>query len=69
MNGPGKLCRALQINLSHYGVDVCSLTSPFYITPGSEEALEIEASPRIGITKAVDFPYRYTVKGSPSLSR
>ena len=69
MNGPGKLCRALQINLSHYGVDLCSHASPLYITQGTQEAVEIEASPRIGITKAVEFPYRFTVRGSPYLSR
>jgi DNA-3-methyladenine glycosylase len=73
MNGPGKLCRALQINLAHYGVDFTSNRSPFYIISGANESanenIEIEVSTRIGITKAADLPYRYTVKGSASLSR
>lgn len=69
MNGPGKLCRALQINLSHYGIDLTSEKSPFYIAEGSNEPFEIETSARIGITKAVEMPYRYTIKGSRFVSR
>jgi DNA-3-methyladenine glycosylase len=69
LNGPGKLCRAMQINLSHYGVDLTSVDSPLYIVSGSNEPFEIETSTRIGITKAAEMPYRFTIKGSRFTSR
>jgi len=65
MNGPGKICRALQINTSHYGADFTSVDSPFYIIEGLKEDFEIETSTRIGITKSMEMPYRFTIKGSP----
>lgn len=72
MNGPAKLCRALDIDLTHYGADLTSAASPLFIAhdaAGVAEPFEIETSPRIGISKAVDKPYRFTIKGSPYLSR
>jgi DNA-3-methyladenine glycosylase len=69
MNGPGKLCRALQINLTHYGTDITAANSPFYITEGTNDPFEIETSMRIGITKSSDLPYRFTIKGNPFVSR
>ena len=69
MNGPGKLCRALHINLSHYGADLTSTTSPLFTAEGSNAPIEIETSTRIGITKAVELPYRFTIKGNRFTSR
>ncbi len=69
MNGPAKLCRVLQIDLSLYGVDLTAAESPLYIAQGDADGIEIEVSTRIGITKAVDRPLRFTIKGSPYLSR
>lgn len=69
LNGPGKLCRALQINLSHNGTDFTSPDSPFFITRGNTEPFEIVTSTRIGITKSAELPYRFTIKGSRFTSR
>jgi DNA-3-methyladenine glycosylase len=69
MNGPGKLCRALQINMSHYGTDFTSIDSPFYITEGENGNFQIEATTRIGISKAADKPYRFTIKGNRFTSK
>jgi DNA-3-methyladenine glycosylase len=69
LNGPGKLCRALEINLSHYGLDLSCPDSPFYIADGPPDSFEIEATTRIGISKAVEPLLRFTIKGNPFLSR
>jgi DNA-3-methyladenine glycosylase len=68
-SGPGKLSEALGVDLSLNGADL--LEPPFAIAergPGWSEP-EIAASPRIGITKAADLPWRYSVSGSRFVSR
>jgi DNA-3-methyladenine glycosylase len=66
-SGPGKLTQALAIELSDNGGDLCR--GPITITPGPSAALEITVSRRIGITKAVELPWRYSVTGSRFVSR
>ena len=67
-SGPGKLCQALAITRAHNGLPLDH--SPFELTarPASP-AMTIVRGPRIGITKAVEQPWRYGLKGSPFLSR
>ncbi len=68
-SGPGKLSEALGVGLSLNGADL--FEPPFELTdPGRAIAEgEIAASPRIGITKAAELPWRYSVKGSRFVSR
>jgi DNA-3-methyladenine glycosylase len=68
MNGPAKLCQAFAINLSLNGTDLTFATSPLYIARGSGEEFQIETTTRIGITKAVDKPLRFIIKGNPFVS-
>jgi len=62
-NGPGKLCQALGITLADDGT--CARTGPLRIEAGqagacgSEPGAQIEAGPRVGISKAVDLPWRF----------
>jgi DNA-3-methyladenine glycosylase len=65
-SGPGKLSEALGVDLSLNGADL--LASPFELAEREGE-FEITASPRIGITKAADLPWRYCVAGSRFVSR
>ena len=66
-SGPGKICQALGIELTQTGMD--ALASPFrLLAPGAGER-EIVAGPRIGLTKAADYPWRYCLADSPFLSR
>jgi DNA-3-methyladenine glycosylase len=58
LNGPGKLTQALAIDLSHNGVDLFSSDSPIRLTVG-EAPVTIRATPRIGISKAVERPWRF----------
>ena len=65
-SGPGKLCQALGITNAHNGLALDR--PPFELRARTNEA-EIVAGPRIGITKAVDQPWRYGMKGSKFLSK
>ena len=65
-SGPGRLCEALAITVAHNGLALD--VPPFQILPRTGEA-EVIAGPRIGITKAVELPWRYGLKGSRFLSK
>ena len=67
-SGPGKLTEALGIDLEDNGADLCS--GPFLLLP-PEPAWEGEVvtGPRVGITKAVERPWRFSLAGSRFVSR
>ncbi|HUQ48228.1 MAG TPA: DNA-3-methyladenine glycosylase [Gemmatimonadaceae bacterium] len=67
-NGPGKLCEALGITGAMNGISL--RCKPLVIREGrSVSADEIETTPRIGISRAVDWPLRYIIRGNPYVSR
>ena len=66
-SGPGKLTQALGIELAHNGGDLS--VGPVTITPGVGPPPAIIGSRRIGITKAVELPWRFSVAGSRFVSR
>lgn len=68
-SGPGKLAQALGVGLVHNG---CDLTAgPLTIEPRVPDAPSpaVSASTRIGITKAVELPWRFCAAGSGHLSK
>ncbi|AMV38310.1 DNA-3-methyladenine glycosylase [Planctomyces sp. SH-PL62] len=71
-NGPGKLCRALGIDLSLYGHDLTEGELVIARPEGPREAFTIATSPRIGVDYAKEWalePLRFTIAGNPFLSR
>ncbi len=69
-SGPGKLCEALRISGDHDGVDLLDATSPIRLLGSAPiDPERIVSGPRIGITKAVDRPWRFAVVGDPNVSR
>jgi len=64
--GPGKLCQALGITRVHDGL---ALDEPPFELRAREAELPLAVGPRIGITRAVEQPWRYGLAGSPFLSR
>ncbi|HEY1362650.1 MAG TPA: DNA-3-methyladenine glycosylase [Xanthobacteraceae bacterium] len=64
--GPGRLCQALGICGAHNGLP---LTRPPFELFARREKVEIAAGPRIGITRAAEYPWRYGLPGSRFLSR
>jgi DNA-3-methyladenine glycosylase len=64
--GPGRLCQALGITREHDGLPLDE--PPFELLAG-EIAPTVLRGPRVGITKAVERPWRYGLAGSRFLSR
>lgn len=65
-SGPGRLCEALAISRMHNGLPLDAPPFRLYAAPGE---IDIAIGPRIGITKAVDHPWRFGLKGSRFLSK
>ncbi len=69
-NGPGKLAEAFGITrVRDNGVDLTSSTSSLWIGEDGYRARGIRTTPRIGISKAADKPWRYLLDGNPFVSR
>ena len=64
-SGPGKLCEALGVTRAHDGLPLGE--APFAIAPGA--AAGVVAGPRIGISRAVELPWRFGEAGSRFVSR
>jgi DNA-3-methyladenine glycosylase len=68
LSGPGKIGRAFGLTLEDDGRDFTR--GPLGLAAGSPlPDRRVEVSRRIGITRAVELPYRFAVIGSPSVSR
>jgi DNA-3-methyladenine glycosylase len=68
-SGPGKLTEALGIGLEMNGEELTR--PPFELRPRARDWLDVEVAtgPRIGISRAADYPWRFCAAGSPFLSR
>ncbi|HEX3240293.1 MAG TPA: DNA-3-methyladenine glycosylase [Solirubrobacterales bacterium] len=66
-SGPGKLTEALGISLAQNDTDLTC--APFLLTPPPGEPPAVVVGPRIGITKAVDRPWRFSAAGNPHVSK
>jgi DNA-3-methyladenine glycosylase len=64
--GPGRLCEALAVTR---GQDGLPLDEPPFELRTRSRPVEVVAAPRVGLTRAVDLPWRYVLAGSPFLSR
>jgi DNA-3-methyladenine glycosylase len=67
-DGPGKLCQALGIDLSHDGLNLLDLASPVRLEPGEPPEMVI-STPRVGITKARELPWRFVAASMASSRR
>jgi DNA-3-methyladenine glycosylase len=65
-SGPGKLCEALAITIEHNGLP---LDQPPFALHARVGKSDVVSGVRIGLTKAVDLPWRYGLKGSKFLSK
>ena len=65
-SGPGRVCQALAVTAEHDGKP---LDVPPFRMEERERVPPIRTSRRVGLTKGVDTPWRYTLQGSPFLSR
>ncbi|HET7426279.1 MAG TPA: DNA-3-methyladenine glycosylase [Gemmatimonadales bacterium] len=66
-SGPGKLCQALAITRDEDGRPMRA--SGATVVAALDPPTAVRTTPRIGITKAADWPLRFVVDGSPWISR
>jgi len=64
--GPGRVGQALGITKEHDGLPIDA--PPFELT-GASGKVQVISGPRIGISKALDQPWRFGLEGSRFLSR
>jgi DNA-3-methyladenine glycosylase len=64
--GPGRVCQALGITVAQNGM---ALDAPPFELFARAGTVEVVTGPRIGITKAVELPWRYGLKDSRFLSK
>lgn len=69
-SGPGKVCQALGISLEHNGTDLTRATSTVQLrSDGTAPPTDPQVGPRIGISRAAELPWRFSVPGNPHRSR
>lgn len=68
-SGPGKLTQAMGITLEHNGCDLARGPVVISRRPVGWRDVQISVSRRIGITKAIELPWRFCAVGSRFLSR
>jgi DNA-3-methyladenine glycosylase len=66
-SGPGRLCQALGLGIAHNGMPLDA--PPFELIAGPDLPPEVVTGPRIGISKAMDMPWRFGLAGSRFVSR
>ena len=67
-SGPGKVCQAMGINRSHYGIDLTK-DKIFILDAPKLKRDMIVVTKRVGIKKSVDLPWRFYIKENPYVSR
>ena len=67
-SGPGKLTQALSITDRDHEKNICEDPRRCF-QPRAKRETEVVADPRIGITRAADFPWRFTLRNSAFVSR
>jgi DNA-3-methyladenine glycosylase len=65
-SGPGKLCQALGVTHALNGASLAG--APFELAP-APAGIEVVTGPRVGISKAVDVPWRFGLAGSRYVSK
>jgi DNA-3-methyladenine glycosylase len=65
-SGPGRLGQALGITMAQYGLP---LDRPPFFVAAPDEPVLVTVGPRIGLSKAVEQPWRFGLAGSRYLSR
>lgn len=68
-NGPAKACQALGIEGHHDGLDLTQGQGPTIVDDGTAAPTDIDTGPRVGISRAADWPFRFSVPGDPHRSK
>lgn len=68
-SGPGKLTQALAITGRSHEMDLCSDPRHCFVARPQNAVFDLVADGRIGITRSVHLPWRFTLAKSPFVSR
>jgi DNA-3-methyladenine glycosylase len=69
--GPARLCQALGIDRAQDGADVCAPSSALRIRgapDGAGRPAAISQGPRVGVSGAAEWPWRFWLTGDPTVS-
>lgn len=67
-SGPGRLCQALGLDMTFDGADLTTASSAVFLADdGTRPPPEPTATPRVGISRARDLPWRFVVPATPHL--
>jgi DNA-3-methyladenine glycosylase len=66
--GPGRLTKAMKVDLSHNGLDLCSAGSPLWLAATARKAGPIGKSVRIGLTREAGRLLRFYERGNQYVS-
>ena len=67
--GPGRLASALGLTRELDGADLCEPLGPLTLEQGKPvDATLIRSGPRVGISRAADWPWRFYLHGDPTVS-
>lgn len=67
-SGPSKICQALGINHLYTGCDL-RRSELLILIPKNKQKIELASGPRIGISKAIDWPLRFWGENSKFISK
>ena len=67
-SGPGKLTQALDITDRHHEMDLCVDPRHCFVSEAGA-TFDIVADNRVGISRSAHLPWRFTLRGSPFVSR
>lgn len=69
-NGPGKLTKALGIDLAHNKINLFDSDAPIsFGKRSSRKAIQLVRGPRVGISKATEHLWRFAEKDNPHISK
>jgi DNA-3-methyladenine glycosylase len=66
--GPARLCRALAIDRSLDGADVCDPASPLRVLGRAADVPAVGRGPRVGVSRAAAIPWRFWIDAEPTVS-
>jgi DNA-3-methyladenine glycosylase len=66
--GPAKLMQVLALDRAANDTSVIDGSGPLTLLPPTAPAGVVEAGPRVGVTAAHDVPWRFWIKGDPTVS-
>lgn len=65
ITGPGNVAKAFSFSFEQQGLD-CTTSDELFFESAKDNNLTYEISPRIGISKAVEYPWRFKLSGKMS---